>query len=109
MISQKFRSDVIVGLNQFDVTDIEDLSQLVEGDHGRISPAAFQAADVLLAEAGARFDLFLSQALLPTQAGKVAADQFAHVHAPEDRDLHTLSLSTIICKRECAGYGDQED
>jgi hypothetical protein len=51
----------------------------------------------LLTEAGARFDLFLGQALFPTQAGKVSANQLAHVHAREDRRLHTFGLSTIIC------------
>jgi hypothetical protein len=60
--------------------------------------AAFKAAEILLTETGARFDLFLGQAFLPTQAGEVPADQFAHIHAQEDRDLHTLSLSTIVCK-----------
>jgi hypothetical protein len=35
----------------------------------------------LLAEAGAQGEFFLRQALFPTQARKVPADQFAHVHA----------------------------
>ncbi len=80
------------------MADAESLGQFVKRDHGRVSPAAFETAEVLLTEAGTRLDLFLGQALLPTQAGEIPADQFAHIHAQEDRDLHTLSLSTIVCK-----------
>jgi len=88
------------------VTDTEGLSQFVQGDDGRVAPAAFEAAEVLLTEAGTHFDLFLGQALLPTQAGEVPADQFAHIHAQEDRDLHTLSLSTIVCKWAAWAWGN---
>lgn len=80
------------------MADAEGVSQFIKRDHGRVPPAAFKAAEILLTETGARFDLFLGQAFLPTQAGEVPADQFAHIHAQEDRDLHTLSLSTIVCK-----------
>jgi hypothetical protein len=59
-----------------------------------------QAAEILLAEARALLDLLLSQALIPTQAREIPANQFTHVHARRDRDLHTLSLSTMcVIKR----------
>jgi len=80
------------------MADAQGLGQLEKGDHGRIAPPALQTAEVLLTEPRTRFDLLLGQALLPTQTGEVPADQFAHIHAQEDRDLHTLSLSTIVCK-----------
>ena len=89
----------VVGPDQFDVVDTKGLSQFIERYHGRIPPAALQATEILLTEAGTRLDFLLGQALLTTQAGEVPADQFAHIHALEDRDLHTLSLSTIVCKR----------
>ena len=87
----------MIGTNEVNVADLKRLRQLVKRDHGRISPTAFEAAEVLLTESRARFDFFLRQALLPTQAGKIPADQLAHIHAREDRGLHTLSLSTIVC------------
>ena len=89
----------VVGPDQFDVVDTKGLSQFIERYHCRIPPAALQATEILLTEAGTRLDFLLGQALLTTQAGEVPADQFAHIHALEDRDLHTLSLSTIVCKR----------
>mgnify|MGYP003700570977 FL=1 len=70
----------MIRLNEFDVTDAQSLGKLVERDNGRISAAALQTAEILLAKSGARFDFLLGQALLPTQAGEVPADQFAHIH-----------------------------
>ena len=62
------------------MTDAQSLGKLVKRDDGRISAAALQTAEILLAKSGTRFDFLLGQALLPTQAGEVPADQFAHIH-----------------------------
>jgi hypothetical protein len=83
---------LVVRLNQCYVADAQGLGQFIQRNHGWVAPAAFQTAEILLAEARTRLDLFLRQALLPTQAGEVSANQFAHIHAQQDRDLHTLSL-----------------
>jgi hypothetical protein len=90
----------VVRLHQLDVLHSQRLRQLVQSDHGWIAPPAFEAAEILLAEARTFFHLLLRQALFPTQAGKVPADQFAHIHAQTVRGLHTLSLSTIVCKMQ---------
>lgn len=71
--------------------------QFVERYHGWIAAAAFKAAEILLAEAGARRDLLLSEALFLAQTGDVPPHQLPHVHAAVDEDLHILSLSTLIC------------
>lgn len=81
-----------VGLHKFNVFHTQRLRQLVQSDHGRIAPPAFKATEILLAEARTFFHLLLRQALLPSQAGKVPANQFAHIHAQTVRGLHTLSL-----------------
>lgn len=75
------RSDVVIGFDQFNVRDAECLGQFVKSNHGRVPSTALETAEILLAEAGARFNFFLGQVFLPTQAGKVPADQFAHIHA----------------------------
>ena len=91
-------SDLAVGLNQFDMADAEGLGQFIECDDGRVPPTALKATEILLAEARALLDLLLGQTAVSTQAREIPANQFTHVHALQDRDLHTLSLSTIICK-----------
>ncbi|OCJ24872.1 hypothetical protein A6U89_30365 [Agrobacterium sp. B133/95] len=79
--SRKLRSDVVIWFDQFNVRDAECLGQFVKSNHGRVPSTALETAEILLAEAGARFNFFLGQVFLPTQAGKVPADQFAHIHA----------------------------
>lgn len=92
---RRFR--LVVRPHQFDMADAKRLREFIERDDCRIAPPLLKAAQILLAKTGTRLDIFLCQALLPTQAGKIPANKFAHIHAPEDRRLHTLSLSTIIC------------
>ena len=90
-----------VGADQIDVADAQRPRQLVERNDGWIAPTALEAAQILLAEARTLLDLLLGQTLVSTQAREISADQFTHVHAPQDRDLHTLSLSTsLFVKRE---------
>jgi len=84
------------GANQIDVADAQRKRELVKRDDGRIAPPAFQAAEILLAKARTLIDLLLGQALIPPQAREIPANQFTHVHAQQDRDLHTLSLSTSL-------------
>lgn len=62
------------------MADFQRYGELVNGHDCRISPSVFQTAQILLAEAGAQGEFLLCQALFPTQARKVPADQFAHVH-----------------------------
>jgi hypothetical protein len=85
-----------VGANQIDVADAQRQRELIKRDHGRIAPTALQAAEILLAKARTLLDLLLGQALIPPQAREIPANQFTHVHAQQDRDLHTLSLSTSL-------------
>lgn len=93
-----------VGTDQIDMADAQRQGQFVKRDDGRIAPPTFQAAEILLAEARALLDLLLSQALIPTQAREIPANQFTHVHSREDRDLHTLSLSTIVCNQALLAF-----
>ncbi|WP_425288606.1 hypothetical protein [Sinorhizobium glycinis] len=97
--SSRAKRSLISRGNQLDVTNTQGLSQLIKSNHGRVASPALKAAQILLAETGTSFDLFLCQALLPTQAGEIRADQLAHIHALKDRRLHTISLSTKVCKR----------
>ena len=83
---------LLVRLHQLDMADIKRLGQLVKGDDGWVPSPSFQAAQILLAEARARFDLLLCQASCPTQAGEIPADQLAHIHAQRVARVHTLSL-----------------
>ena len=75
---------------------IERLRQFIERDDGRVPPPTLKAAEILLAEARAHLDLLLGQTSVSTQAREIPANQFTHVHALQDRDLHTLSLSTSL-------------
>lgn len=77
-------------LDELDMTDAERLGQFIERYHRRVPTTPLKATKVLLTESGARFDLLLGQALLPTQAGEIPADQFAHIHAHQNRYLHTM-------------------
>lgn len=60
--------------------------QLVEGDDRRIPAALFEAADILLAEAGDFGELFLCQPFPLSDPPNVLPDQLAHVHAPRSAD-----------------------
>lgn len=62
--------------------DPERLGQLVDADDGGVAPALFQAADVLLAEAGLLGELLLGQPLPLPELPYIPPDQLAHVHAP---------------------------
>ena len=76
-----FNFRVISGLDQIDVADAKSLSKFIKGNDCWIAPATFKAAQILLTVTRTSLDLFLCQALLPTQAGEIRADQFAHIHA----------------------------
>lgn len=89
---------VAVRLHQFGVINAECLRKLIECHDGGITPASLKSTEVLLAETGALFHPFLRQSFLLTKAGKIPANQFAHIHAQTDAILHTMSLSTIVCK-----------
>lgn len=83
--------------NQFDVADSKSLSQFIDRDDRWISPAALEAAEVLLTESGALCNFLLRQPVLPTQTSDVSPHQLPHVHGGLDRGLHILSLSTVGC------------
>lgn len=59
----------------------ERLGDFIKRDDGRVSLTPFETAQILLAEAGTRFHILLRQALFPTEAGEISADQLAHIHA----------------------------
>lgn len=72
-----------IGLHKFNVRNTERVCKFVKRNDGRVSLTPFKAAQVLLTKPGARFDLFLRQALFPTQARKIPTDQLAHIHAQQ--------------------------
>ena len=59
----------------------QSLSQFVKGNHRRVAASALKAAEVLLAEAGTRLNVFLGKPPLSAQASKITTDQLAHIHA----------------------------
>ena len=83
--------------HQFDVTDTQGASQLIEGHDRGIAAAAFQCAEILLAETGFFGELFLGQPGPSPDAFDVFPDQDAHVHARQINPLHSPSLSTLVC------------
>jgi hypothetical protein len=70
-------------------SDVEGLCQLVEGHNGRITTPPLQAAELLLAEAGAFLYRFLGESLLAADAREVAANQLPYIHADKVGRLHT--------------------
>ena len=74
-------SSGFVGLNKIYVAYFECLSKFIKRDHGGVTMAAFQAAEILLAITRAQLDLFLRQALFPTKAREISADELTHIHA----------------------------
>lgn len=71
----------LVGGNQFNMADTERLSDFIYGDDGRVPLSSFEVAKILLAISRARFDVLLCQTFFPTEAGKIPANQLAHIHA----------------------------
>lgn len=63
------------------MTHPKRLGNFIKRDDGWVSLPPFETAQILLAEAGTRFNILLRQALFPTQAGEISADQLAHIHA----------------------------
>ena len=74
------------------VIDAQRLSQFEQRYHGGITPASFEAAQILLAEARPIGDFLLCQALFATQTREVSAHEYPHIHRVADRNLHILSL-----------------
>ena len=72
-----------IGGNELDMADAQGLGNFIKRDDRRIAQAALQAAQILLTDAAALFDLLLRQAFFPTKAREIPADQFAHIHALE--------------------------
>ena len=58
----------LVRFDQFRVADTDGLREFVEGDDGRVALTSLQTAQILLAEARPRLDLFLCEALGTPQA-----------------------------------------
>ena len=71
----------LVRSNQLQMAHVQCGGQFIQRHDGRVPPAPFQAADVLLTEAGKRRELLLCQAFLLPDSPHVSAHQFAHVHA----------------------------
>lgn len=66
---------------EVDRTNVKAGGQFIERDDRRVALTTLKPADILLAETGPGSDLLLRQTLCLTQAGKVPADQPAHIHA----------------------------
>jgi hypothetical protein len=79
--SESSISRILVGHNQLDMTYAERLGNFKQGDNGRVSLPSLKSAEILLAIAGTRFHILLCQAFFPTEAGKIPANQLAHIHA----------------------------
>lgn len=62
------------------MADTERLGEFEHGHHGGIALAAFEPAQILLAEAGLGLDLLLGQAELAPDAREICAHNDAHVH-----------------------------
>jgi PAS domain S-box-containing protein len=80
------------------VTHAKGYGKLINGNDCRIAAPLLEAANVLLAKSREIGKLLLRQALFLPEPLNVPADQSAHVHAQEVTGLHTLGLSTIICR-----------
>jgi hypothetical protein len=89
MTTLRLSSAFVVRPHKLDMADLQCLREFEESNDRRIAAAALEAAQILLTEAGTRFDFLLGEAFSPTQARKVSADQFAHVHALPMR-IYTL-------------------
>ena len=63
------------------MADAQRHCDFIERHYGRISPASFQAADVLLTEARDLRELLLGQAFPLPDSPDVPPYQLAHVHA----------------------------
>ena len=87
-----------VGPQKIEVINTKRLGQFEECYDSWIAEAALKVAQVLLAKPRASFDVLLRQALCPTEAAEIPADQLTHIHAQRVARLHTISLSTIVCK-----------
>lgn len=72
---------MLVRFYEVNMADIECLRYFVQSDDCGVSVTSFKSAEILLADTGTRRDFFLRQAFFPTEAGKVPADQLAHIHA----------------------------
>ena len=79
MIFMNRGADLIVRSDRFDLVDIKRSREFIGRNDRRVSKAALKIADILLAEAGSFSHRRLRQALRPTQAVEVAADQFVHI------------------------------
>jgi hypothetical protein len=75
-----------VGLQQIKVVDTKCQRQLIHCDHSRVALPFFQAADILLAEAGHFRQLFLCKIFALSDPQHVAAKQPTHIH--ELRSAH---------------------
>jgi hypothetical protein len=79
------------------MADAEHRGQLIDCDDSRVSTPVFQAANILLTEAGKLGETLLGQALLLPDPLDVAADQRTHVHAYRVDKQVMAGLSTIVC------------
>lgn len=82
---------------QFQIVDTDSLGQLVDGYHRRIAFAAFEATQILLAEARTRLNLLLRKTFRLPQPSEIFPNQCAHIHAPLRCGFRSAPLSTIIC------------
>lgn len=69
-----------VGFHKIDMAHPKCLSQFINCDQSGVAPAAFQAAQILLAQPRSCGHLLLGEGFLPPDTGEVSANKGAHVH-----------------------------
>ena len=62
------------------MTDANRLGELINSDDGGITLAAFEPAEILLAEPRHFLDLLLGQAALAPEACEILTHKLSHVH-----------------------------
>lgn len=92
-------SAVPIRLHPFDMADAKCGRQLVQRNHGRIALSALKATKPT--EISARCDILLREALFAAQSREISADELAHIHKRQDRDLHILHLTICIAFASC--------
>ena len=79
------------------MADTQCCRQLINRDDGGVPASIFQAAEILLAEAGLLGEAFLGQSTLEAGLPNIFPDQNPHIHAPQISGSHQISLSTPVC------------
>ena len=78
------------------MADAQGGREFVDRDEGRIAPAAFEACDVELTEAGAFCELLLGEPGPVSVPPQIVRDEGAHIHARQSAEYQLYFLTTIV-------------